>query len=142
VNPFAVTWGIRAAVAIGLCLVLFSAVKWHDHKIRTDEAGKWRPRVEAAELRAAQASEALAKLTDSYKAQTAAMAELEKRSKALIAAKDKALLALAAKERTLRSEVERLKEIVAGPPAPTAEKSCADATDILSRLAAWRLRGD
>ena len=141
-NPFAVTWGIRIAVLLGAILMLFGAVKWHDHKIRTEEAAKWKPLLAAEQARADQATTALASLTESYKAQTAAMEEIERRSKALIAAKDKVLLALAAKEKTLRSEVERLKSIVAGPPAPTAEKSCADATDILARLAAWRLRLD
>lgn len=139
-NPFAVTWAIRIAVVVGAIGFLFAAVQWHDHKVRAAEAAKWKPRVEAAELRASQAEEALTKLTESYKAQTDAMTALEKRSKELIAAKDKALLSLAAKERSLKSEIERLKSIVAGPPAASFKESCEEAARILSDLAAVRLR--
>lgn len=55
-------------------------------------------------------------------------------------AKDKVLAKLAAQEKTLNAEIDRLKAIAMGPPAQNKEEACDAATEILDALATHRLR--
>jgi len=68
-----------------------------------------------------------------------ALVELVQTSERVIQAKDKVLAGLQKKERSLKSEFDRLLIIANGPPAQTKEEACVEAAAILDALADRRL---
>ena len=141
-----IPWLIRGALVLGVVLTVAGVVVAHDNKVRAAEAAKWRPKVEACErdrdaavAANAQLQDDLAKLQATYAKAQAALDDLAKREAAAQKTAAEALARLAVKEASLRAEIERLRAIAGGPPAPTRTEACDEADRILRGLADERV---
>lgn len=79
-------------------------------------------------------------LQNRYKEQGAQVAALVKKTAATQIAAKKVVAALATKLAEADNEIERLRVIASQPPAATKEQDCEDASQLIDRAAADRLR--
>jgi len=100
-----------------------------------------------AESRATEAEAANVTLADqkralqtAYADQSFQLLEQGKTSAAQLAAKDAIVAEHAKKEGALHTEVLTLKAVVVGPPSPTKQEACDEATRLLDAYASGQLR--
>lgn len=123
--------GLKILAGVALAAVAGGLVLRHDHNIRVDEAGKWKPKVaECATANTALQGEYSA-FVAKHNAQVAADAA---RAKAMKAARDAALGELAKRDGAEQARIDAARVAAAAAPLPK-EEACAQADATLRALA-------
>jgi uncharacterized membrane-anchored protein YhcB (DUF1043 family) len=130
----------------GIILVISGAI-WlnvHDARVAREARAEVEARLSTCNEQKRQAAmavdesrKALGQLQQGYADQAELMAELAKREASAKTRGDKAVAQLAAKEKVLRAEIDRLK-VAAEAPSTSPQLSCEEADNILRDLAVRR----